>query len=145
MNDYFNNDEFEKLLKKWVNASNEFVARASGNASTNYPNARTDIYETGAYTIYDVELPGFNKGEINVDLIDHQLIVSATHSSNNERKNYGQLISQERTYPPVKRSFVVDKAIVKQDISAKYDGFNLVISVKHPTPTQPSSSSITIE
>ena len=130
-------EEFNNAFKKMMEQFPDFKDVVK-------PFMRADIYQTSQYYIYDIELPGFNKGEIHVDLKDGDLVVSATHASDNERKNYGELIHKERSYPNTSRHFAVDRKIQPSDVTAKYDGYNLVLSLKKPSSTV-QSSGITIE
>ena len=130
-------DEFNNAFRKMMEQFPDF-------ANVVKPLMRADIYQTSQYYIYDIELPGFNKGEIHVDLKDGDLVVSATHASDNERKNYGELIHKERMYPNMTRHFAVDRRITSADVTAKYDGFNLVLSLRKPTEAS-RNGGITIE
>ena len=54
----------------------------------------------------DMEVPGFDKEDLKLDLEDGYLTVSAEHSKTNEEKdNEGHIIRQERYYGNTKRSF----------------------------------------
>ena len=69
-----------------------------------------------------MEVPGFDKEDLKLDLEDGYLTVSAEHNKTNEEKdNEGHLIRQERYYGNTKRSFYVGDAVTKEDIQAKYD------------------------
>ena len=130
-------DEFNNAWRKMMEQFPDFANMVK-------PMMRADIYQTSQYYIYDIELPGFNKGEIHVDLNNGDLLVSATHASDNERKNYGELIHKERMYPNTERHFSVDRNIRKSDVTAKYDGYNLVLSLRKPTASS-HEGGITIE
>ena len=69
-----------------------------------------------------MEVPGFDKEDLKLDLEDGYLTVSAEHNKTNEEKdNEGHIIRQERYYGNTKRSFYVGDAVTKEDIQAKYD------------------------
>ena len=69
-----------------------------------------------------MEVPGFDKEDLKLDLEDGYLTVSAEHNKTNEEKdNEGHIIRQERYYGSAKRSFYVGDAVTKEDIQAKYD------------------------
>ena len=77
----------------------------------------TDIKEKD-----NMEVPGFDKEDLKLDLEDGYLTVSAEHNKTNEEKdNEGHIIRQERYYGNTKRSFYVGDAVTKEDIQAKYD------------------------
>ena len=82
----------------------------------------TDIKEKDNGYELAMEVPGFDKEDLKLDLEDGYLTVSAEHNKTNEEKdNEGHIIRQERYYGTTKRSFYVGDAVTKEDIQAKYD------------------------
>ena len=82
----------------------------------------TDIKEKDNGYELAMEVPGFDKEDLKLDLEDGYLTVSAEHNKTNEEKdNEGHIIRQERYYGSAKRSFYVGDAVKKEDIQAKYD------------------------
>ena len=82
----------------------------------------TDIKEKDNGYELAMEVPGFDKEDLKLDLEDGYLTVSAEHNKTNEEKdNEGHIIRQERYYGNTKRSFYVGDAVTKEDIQAKYD------------------------
>ena len=82
----------------------------------------TDIKEKDNGYELAMEVPGFDKEDLKLDLEDGYLTVSAEHNKTNEEKdNEGHIIRQERYYVNTKRSFYVGDAVTKEDIQAKYD------------------------
>ena len=80
----------------------------------------TDIKEKDNGYELAMEVPGFDKEDLKLDLEDGYLTVSAEHNKTNEEKdNEGHLIRQERYYGNTKRSFYVGDAVTKEDIQAK--------------------------
>ena len=92
------------------------------NVNTTTNRMSTDIKEKeNGYELY-MEVPGFDKEDLKLDLEDGYLTVSAEHNKTNEEKdNEGHIIRQERYYGNTKRSFYVGDAVTKEDIQAKYD------------------------
>ncbi|MGM9531126.1 Hsp20/alpha crystallin family protein [Intestinibacter sp.] len=82
----------------------------------------TDIKENENGYELAMEVPGFNKEDLKIELKDGYLTISAEHNTTNDQKdNDGRIIRQERYYGSCKRSFYVGDQIEKQDIKAKYD------------------------
>lgn len=80
---------------------------------------RVDIRETEDNYIVEADLPGFNKEDINIELKDNRLTISAEQNQAVEEKgeNY---IRKERRAGKLVRSFIVDN--VKHDqVTAKYE------------------------
>ena len=88
----------------------------------NNPIMRTDVYEKNGYYNLDIELPGYNKEDVQMDLVDGYLNIKATHNLSNEEKDAkGNLIRSERRFGSCSRSFYVGEAIEENDIKAKFE------------------------
>lgn len=86
---------------------------------------RSDIYESDGNYVIEIDLPGFKKEEINIDLEDKYLVVSVSKKEEKEEKT--RYIRKERYYGEYKRSFYVGS--VKEDsIKANYNDGILVLS-----------------
>ena len=83
---------------------------------------KTDVKETeNAYEI-DIDLPGFKKDEIQMELKDGVLTVSAAKGlDKDEEDKKGHYIRQERATGSCARSFYVGKELEPKDISAKFE------------------------
>ena len=106
---------------------------------------KTDVRETEDTYEVDVDLPGFKKDEINVDLKDGYLTISAAKGlDKDEKTKEGKYIRQERYSGACSRSFFVGDVEAK-DVSAKYEDGILRISLpKQAKQELPKSSSIAI-
>lgn len=98
---------------------------------------RTDVKEVNDNYVLDMELPGFNKDNIQIQLKDGYLNISATKSTNNdETDSQGNIIRQERYSGSCSRSFFVGEDIKPEDIKASYDNGELKISLPKSAPKQ---------
>ena len=91
---------------------------------------KTDVRELdGSYEL-DVDLPGFKKDEVTVDLQDGYLTISAAKAlDKGESDQKGKFLRQERYSGSMSRSFYVGDDVEAADISAKYEDGILKISV----------------
>ena len=108
---------------------------------------RTDVHEHDDHYEMDIDLPGFKKEEIRIELNDGYLTVSASKGLNEEDKTKaGRLIRQERYTGSMQRSFYVGENVTDEDIKAAFhDGvLNLVIPKKE-APKLPEKKQIRIE
>ena len=95
---------------------------------------KTDVRETeGTYEL-DVDLPGFTKDEVNVELKNGYLTIQAVRShSSDEKDKKGRYVRHETFSGTCARSFYVGD-VKKEDIHAKFeDG---VLHVQLPAPQQ---------
>ena len=96
---------------------------------------KTDVRELdGSYEL-DVDLPGFKKDEVTLELKDGVLTIQAVKGlDKDETDKKGKYIRQERYAGACSRSFYVGDAVKKEDIHAKFeDG---VLHVELPAPQQ---------
>lgn len=105
---------------------------------------KSDIRQVENGYEIDVEIPGFNKDEINVDYNDGYLTVSANHKENHDEKKHGKLIHQERSYSTLSRSYYVGN-IDETKVNAKMNNGILTISVPKAALEAPKGKTIMIE
>lgn len=91
---------------------------------------KTDIRETGEGYELDIDLPGFKKDEINAELKDGYLTISAAKGLDKDEKDKdGKYIRRERYSGAMSRSFYVGDNLTEEDIKAKYEDGILKLSV----------------
>ena len=107
---------------------------------------KTDVRETDTGYEVDIDLPGFKKDEIDVDLKDGYLTISASKGLDKDQKDKeGKYIRQERYAGAMSRSFYVGD-VEPDQISAKYEHGVLQISLpKAGKKELPKSNTIAIE
>ena len=91
---------------------------------------KTDVRETDSGYEVDIDLPGFKKDEIDVQLDNGYLSISAAKGLDKEEKDKeGKYIRKERYAGSMSRSFYVGDAITEDDIKAKYESGILRLSI----------------
>ena len=91
---------------------------------------KTDVRETDSGYEVDIDLPGFKKDEINIQLDNGYLSISAAKGlDKDEQDKEGKYIRKERYAGSMSRSFYVGNAITQDDIKAKYESGMLRLSV----------------
>ena len=135
--DEFFNDNFG-MFPVW-DGSNALYGKHAKNLM------KTDVRETEDTYEVDIDLPGFKKDEIKVDLKDGYLTVSAAKGlDKDENDKKGRYIRQERYAGACSRSFYVGD-VEPEDVSAKYEDGILKLSMpKQAKKELPKSSSISI-
>ena len=108
---------------------------------------KTDVRETEDSFELDVDLPGFKKDEIGVELKDGYLTISASKGlDKDESDKNGKFIRQERYTGACSRSFYVGEHVQPEDIGAKYEDGILRLSVpKNVKKALPETKRIAIE
>ena len=108
---------------------------------------KTDIQETDDGYEIDVDLPGFKKEELKVELNGGYLTIAAEKSLNKDEENAkGKLIRQERYSGAMQRSFYVGSALTEEDIHCAYEnGVLRVCLPKKDARKVPEKKTILIE
>lgn len=108
---------------------------------------KTDVKETEAGYEVDIDLPGFSKDEIHLELSNGYLTISTEKSleKTNESKK-GKMLRQERYSGMMQRSFYVGEYLTEEDIKASYEsGVLHVIVPKREAPKPFERKTIFIE
>ena len=96
------------------------------------PAFRTDIKDEGDHYLLEAELPGFKKEDIDLDLQDGVLTISAKHEETTEDKG------QDGRYFDV-------SGIREEDIGASYDNGVLKLTLPKMGEPEPQSRKIAIQ
>ena len=107
---------------------------------------KTDVRELdGSYEL-DVDLPGFKKDEVTVDLQDGYLTISAAKGlDKDEPDKKGKFLRQERYAGSMSRSFYVGD-VKPEEVSAKFENGILTLDVpKAGQKKLPENNRICIE
>ena len=115
------NDTFERSL--W-NTDKTLYGKNAGRIM------KTDVHETEDSYELDVDLPGFKKEEINVELHDGYLTISATNSLDKGETDQKarRVIRQERYSGTSQRTFYVGD-VKPDEVKCKYESGVLSVEV----------------
>jgi len=108
---------------------------------------KTDVHEHEDHYEVDIDLPGFRKDEITVNLENGYLTISAAKALNqDDTTKKGKIIRKERYSGALQRSFYVGDVLTEQDISAKFENGVLSLNVpKRDAKKLPEKKVIMIE
>lgn len=90
---------------------------------------KTDIKENENDYNIDIDLPGFDKEDIKIDIENGYLNVSAKKESNNSEKEDGKYVRRERYLGECSRSFYVGDSLNEEDIKATFKNGTLSLVV----------------
>ena len=95
-----------------------------------YGKHANNVMKTDAGYEVDIDLPGFKKDEINAQLDNGYLTISAAKGLDKDEKDKkGKYIRKERYAGAMSRSFYVGEGVTQEDIKAKYEDGILRLSV----------------
>ena len=109
---------------------------------------RADVKENEAGYELDVELPGYKKEDVQVQLKDGYLSITASTKSDADQKDAnGKYLRRERYYGTCSRNFYVGEDLKQEDIKARFeDGvLKLAVPKKEAQPKVEENKYITIE
>ena len=133
--DWFSFPEFRDLDR----AEKRLYGRHAGNLM------KTDVREHEEGYEIDIDLPGFKKEEINLELQNGYLTVSAAKGVDKTEEKKGKLIRQERVAGAMQRSFYVGDGLTEEDIKAAFNNGVLSLTVPKKSAKIPEKKTIMIE
>ena len=89
---------------------------------------KTDIKEKKDKYLIDIDLPGYEKEDIKVEISDGYLTVHASVNKENDEEK-GKYVRKERYVGECSRSFYVGENIKEEDIKAKFKNGTLMLEV----------------
>ena len=108
---------------------------------------KTDLKEhDGGYEL-SVDLPGFKKDQIQLQLRNGILTVTAAKGVESEDKNdSGRIVHQERYTGSMSRSFYIGEHLTEEDVKARFEDGVLTLSFPKEEPRKlPERKTIQIE
>lgn len=114
--------------------------------SANLSACKSDLRDTGDTLILEVELPGFAKDEIHLDITGDVLTLSATHKekTQEEKDKEGTYLRRERTMASYEQKLDVSNINTEQ-MQANYENGLLTLTMPKKSATQPMSRKIDIQ
>ena len=108
---------------------------------------KTDVRETENGYELDIDLPGFSKEDIRLELDNGCLTITTEKRLEKDNEgSKGKMLRQERYLGTMSRSFYVGEHLTEEDIKARYDNGVLHLSIpKKEAPKTPEKRTIAIE
>ncbi len=108
---------------------------------------KTDIREKDDKYIIEMDLPGYEKENINLELKEGYLTVSAKVERETENNEKERFIHKERFYGECSRNFYVGEDVTEEDIHAEFKNGILKVSIpkKEEKKELPEAKRIEIE
>ncbi len=115
-NDVFGFRFFDDMLNDFFAPTNFGITKTS---------MKTDLKESeNGYELF-IDMPGFDKKDINLSLEGGYLTVSANREEKEEEKGY---VRRERTMS-CSRSYYVGNTVTEEDVKAKYENGTLTLAL----------------
>jgi HSP20 family molecular chaperone IbpA len=128
-------------MREFDNLEKKLYGRRAGRMM------KTDVREKDENYEVVIDLPGFKKEEITVELNDGYLTINAAKGlDKDENDKKGKLIRQERYAGSMTRSFFIGENVQKEDVNATYKHGVLKLTIpKKAMEKVPEKNLIAIE
>ncbi len=90
---------------------------------------KTDIKEKKDKYLIDIDLPGYDKDNIKIEIQDGYLTIHASVNKENDDEEKGKYVRKERYAGECSRSFYVGDNIKEEDIKAKFKNGTLTLEI----------------
>ncbi len=90
---------------------------------------KTDIKEKKDKYIVDIDLPGYNKEGIKIEIQDGYLTVHAKVNKEDKEEEKGKFVRKERYMGECSRSFYIGYNIKEEEIKAKFNNGTLTLEI----------------
>lgn len=98
---------------------------------------KTDIREKEGEYVLDIDLPGFSKEDIKIDLNEGYLTVSASKTEETEEKDkHDKFLHKERFVGECSRSYYVGEGLKEENIRANFKNGTLQIAFPKEEPKE---------
>ena len=88
---------------------------------------KTDIKEKDGNYVLEVDVPGYNKENIQIELHEGYITVTATHNEEKEDKN-SKYLKRERFTGMCSRNYYVGENVKEEDVKANFKNGILTIT-----------------
>lgn len=90
---------------------------------------KTDIREDKDNYVIDIDLPGFDKKNIKIDITDGYLTINAKVNNEENDEKKGKYIRKERYYGECSRSFYIGDEVKPENVKANFKNGILTLEV----------------
>lgn len=119
----------ESLLDDFFGDLNGSVRNNMRFAAPSNSIMKTDIKESENDYEINIDLPGYKKEDVQAELKDGYLVITAKNESSVEDTGSKEYIRRERFFGTCSRSFYVGKDVQQEDISARFENGVLIMNV----------------
>ncbi|MBQ6372895.1 MAG: Hsp20/alpha crystallin family protein [Clostridia bacterium] len=124
----FGEDLFDEFFGDWDRGLRRVDRQLYGKNAARV--MKTDVREHEDHYEVDIDLPGFKKEDLTLELQNGYLTVTASKGlDKDETTKSGKVIRQERYAGTMQRSFYVGDALTEADIGAKLEHGVLSLSI----------------
>jgi HSP20 family protein len=132
-------DPLELAQREFDNMLGRFFGARAFDGGVDLAPWGVDVREDADHIYVEAELPGFKKEEVDINLENQTLTISAEHKSQTEEKspNKGEWLLHERRYSRFQRSFTLPPTVDPQSVQAKLHDGMLTVTLNKREESKP--------
>jgi HSP20 family protein len=120
-----------------------FSNRYAGDGGNYLAPYGVDVREDADHVIVEAELPGFKKDEVDINLENQTLTISAEHKEKkDEKSDKGEWLLRERLYSRFQRSFMLPATVDPKSVQAKLNEGILTVTLNKREETKPQKIAV---
>lgn len=137
MHPWFRFDLMEELERNWEDYNNYIQRFVSDLPSLRRLtlDISCDIADKGDRFVLTADMPGMEKDEVNINVVDNEIEISAEHKESEEEKK-GDYVRKERSETKYYRRLGLPEEIVSNKVTAKMTNGVLTVELPKKTPTK---------
>lgn len=102
-----------------------------------------DVYENLSQFVFQLDLPGFEKSDVGIQIRDNNLVIKGSRSRA-EHTN-AKFHMRERSFGEFERNFSVPAGVSQENVKAKFENGVLTVTLQKESVEVKEESSIEIE
>lgn len=129
---------FDRLSRQFEEATTGWQADEDWSWSRDREAMAVDVADAGEEFIVTVDVPGFDRDEITVEVSDHTLHIEADHEESAEETDEseeGTYLRRERAHRSLRRAVRLPDEVAPEDVSARLRNGVLTVHVAKAEPT----------
>jgi HSP20 family protein len=132
-------DPYELAQREFDTLLGRFFGNRFSDGGTALAPYGVDVREDADHIFVDAELPGFKKDEVDINLENQMLTISAEHKESKEDNTNGKgdWLLRERRYSRFQRSFTLPPTVDPQSVQAKLNDGVLTVTLNKREETKP--------
>ncbi|MEF8903945.1 MAG: Hsp20/alpha crystallin family protein [Haloarculaceae archaeon] len=134
---------FEEIERMFERMSEQFGEMQPGQLPTETGSALVDVEDRGDAFVVTADLPGFDREDIEVELRDDTLELSASHETAEETET-SDFVRRERRRSDVSRSIRFPEPVDAEGTSATHENGVLTVTLPKQTPEESGGTDIPV-
>jgi HSP20 family protein len=126
---------FDRLSRQFDDATRVWGVEEDWWPTGDRDEMAVDVADAGDEFVVTVDLPGFGRDDVTVEVSDHTLHVEADRDETTEEAEEGAYLRRERTHRSLSRAIRLPDEVDRENVSARLHNGVLTVTVEKAEPT----------